>query len=171
MNISLIGMMGSGKTTIARILSKNLPGFVFIDTDSLIITNEKRTINEIFEKNGENYFRKIESEILKNVLKNDNQIISTGGGIIKSVDNLRLLKENSVVFYLKASPDTLYERVKNNKERPLLNVEAMREKIIILLDERENFYQKAHHIIITDNKTPDIIVNEILKEINKYDRS
>lgn len=169
MNISLIGMMGSGKTTIARILTEKLTGFALIDTDSLIITKEKHTINEIFEENGENYFRKIESEILKDVLKNDNQIISTGGGIIKSVDNLRLLKENSVVFYLKASPDTLYERVKNNKERPLLNVEAMREKIIILLDERENFYQKAHHIIITDNKTPDIIVNEILKEIKNHD--
>ncbi len=169
MNISLIGMMGSGKTTIAQILTKKLTGFAFVDTDLLIISKEKRTINEIFEKNGENYFRKIESEILKNVLKNDNQLISTGGGIIKSVDNIKLLKENSVVFYLKASPDTLYERVKNNKERPLLNVEGMRGKIITLLDERENFYLKAHHIIITDNKTPDIIVNEILKEIKNHD--
>lgn len=169
MNISLIGMMGSGKTTVAELLTKKLKGFTFTDTDSLIVLKENQSVNTIFKIKGEEYFRKVESEILEAVLKKDKQIISTGGGIVKNAENIKLLKERSTVFYLKASYDTLYERVKNNKERPLLNVDDMKEKIISLLNEREQYYNQAQYTIITDNKTPDIIVDEILKEIKQYD--
>lgn len=170
MNISLIGMMGSGKTTIGEILSQNLK-YNFADTDSEIIKTENRPINQIFEEDGETYFRDIESKILSKVLDSDNQIISTGGGIIKSEKNIQLLKKKSVVFYLKANANELFERVKNNRERPLLNVENMKERIEILLKEREHKYEQANYIIDTCNKNIQDIVDEIIGKVNEYSRS
>ena len=166
MNIALIGMMGSGKTTVGNLLKEELNNFTFIDTDTKIIEKENKSINEIFSMYGEEYFRNIETEILKNILNNDSQIISTGGGIIKSEENIKLLKENATVIYLKASAEKLYERVKNNKERPLLNTENMLKKIKQLLNERENNYNKADYTINTDNKSPKEITNEIIGIIN-----
>jgi shikimate kinase len=171
MNIALTGMMGSGKSTIGKLLQARLKGYVFVDTDLKIIEKENLSINEIFSKYGEEYFRKSETETLKDVLKSDNQIISTGGGIIKSEENINLLKQNSTVFYLKASPDVLYERVKNNKERPLLNTDNISDKIKILLKERESNYNKADYIINTDNKLPEEITEEIAGIINGTGRS
>ena len=165
MNISLIGMMGSGKTCIGELLAKIL-NMSFVDTDEQIIKSEKTSINQIFAQKGETYFREIETATLKNVLNFNNQIISTGGGIIKSDENLSLLKEKSVVFYLKASPDILFERIKNNKERPLLNVENMKDKIKTILQERISQYEKAQYIIVTDDKSPIEIANEIIGIIN-----
>lgn len=165
MNISLIGMMGSGKTCIGELLAKLL-NMSFVDTDEQIIKTEKTSINQIFAQKGETYFREMETATLKNVLNFNNQIISTGGGIIKSDENLSLLKEKSVVFYLKASPDILFERIKNNKERPLLNVENMKDKIKTILQDRISQYEKAQYIIVTDDKSPIEIANEIIGIIN-----
>ena len=166
MNISLIGMMGSGKTSTGKMLADRLSEFTFIDTDSKIVDQEKRTINDIFKENGESYFRTLETNILREIFKSDNQIISTGGGIICSDENIQLLKGNSLVFYLRADDNTLFERVKNNKERPLLNVDNMHEKIISLLDKRHLQYEKAHFIIDTDNKTIETVTEEITGVIN-----
>ncbi len=165
MNISLIGMMGSGKTCVGELLAKLL-NMSFVDTDEQIIKTEKISINQIFAQKGETYFREIESATLKNVLNYNNQIISTGGGIIKSNENLSLLKEKSIVFYLKANPDILFERIKNNKERPLLNVEDMKDRIKTILRERISQYEKAQYIIVTDDKSPTEIANEIIGIIN-----
>ena len=170
MNISLIGMMGSGKTTIGKLLSEKL-NFTFIDTDLKIVEQENCSINDIFRIKGEEYFREIESKVLIKTLKNDNQIISTGGGIIKKDENIELLKEKSVVIYLEADDKTLYKRVKNNKERPLLNVDNMQEKITTLLKERNEKYKQAHCTILTTNKEQNEIVNEIIGTINEYSRS
>ena len=165
MNISLIVIKGSGKTCIGELLAKLL-NMSFVDTDEQIIKTEKTSINQIFAQKGETYFREMETATLKNVLKFNNQIISTGGGIIKSDENLSLLKEKSVVFYLKASPDILFERIKNNKERPLLNVENMKDKIKTILQDRISQYEKAQYIIVTDDKSPIEIANEIIGIIN-----
>ncbi len=168
MNISLVGMMGSGKTTIGRLLSHALENFVFADTDELIVKREKLSINEIFNIKGENYFRDLETQILKEVLESDGQIISTGGGIVKSDYNIMLLKEKSIVIYLRAESEELYKRVINNNERPLLNTDDVLSKIKTLLTERESLYLKAHIKIDTSNKNPDIIVNEILEKLSLY---
>lgn len=164
MNISLIGMMGSGKTTIAKILADILSDFSLVDTDEKIIENECCSINEIFSKKGEAEFRKIETTVLKNILKNDNQIISTGGGIITSDENISMLKNNSIVFFLDADEETLYNRVKNNKERPLLNNGDMKDKIHKLLEQRIQKYKNAHYIINTNNKYPKEIAEEIIRK-------
>ena len=165
MNIALHGMMGSGKSTITKLLANRLKDFSFVDTDEEIIKSQKISINEIFKKYGEKTFRTIETEQLKEILKKDNQVIATGGGIVISEDNLNNLLNSSVLIYLKADKDELYNRVKNNKERPLLNDCDIKEKIINLLDKREEKYKKAHFTIDTTNKTPDIIVKEILEKI------
>ena len=163
MNIALIGMPGSGKTTVALVLKKTLPSYSFIDTDELVVKEENASISDIFKNNGEKYFREIETKILEQVLSNDNLIISTGGGIILSDKNISILREKSIVIYLKTSLNILFDRVKNNKERPLLNTEDLQNKLEKLFKERSKRYEAAHYVIDTDNKTPDIIVNEILR--------
>lgn len=164
MNISIIGMMGSGKTTVAKLLSEKLFEFSFIDTDDLIVKTENLPIVDIFAKKGENYFRKIENKVLADILKNNNQIISTGGGIILYDSNIRMLKEKSVVFFLNADADTIFYRLKNNKDRPLLNDGNMKDKINRILTERINRYKQAHYIINTDNMSPEAITEEIIRK-------
>lgn len=171
MNIALIGMMGSGKTTISKLLVDKISEFSFVDTDLIIVERENMTINDIFSLKGEDYFRSVETKVLEDILANDNQVVSTGGGIVKKEQNILLLKEKSIVVYLEASSDVLFERVKNNKERPLLNVSDMKNKIETILSERISLYQKAHITVNTENKTPDIIVSEILKELKNYAKS
>lgn len=165
MNISLIGMMGSGKSTIAKILREKLDNFSLVDTDSLIVEQEKVSINRIFADKGEDYFRIIESQILNDVLKKDNQIISTGGGIVVKDSNLNLLKDNSIVFFLSADDSILFDRVKNNNERPLLNDVDIKERIKNLLCLRLSQYEKAHYTIDTNYKTPETVANEIIRKL------
>lgn len=161
-NIAFIGMMGSGKSTIGKKLSELLSDYSFVDTDELIVQHENMSINDIFAQEGEEYFRNIETEILKQTLHNKKQIISTGGGIILKEENRTLLKKNSIVIYLQASSNTLFERVKNNKDRPLLNVENMKSKIGNLLGQRKELYENCStYIINTEEKT----IESILKEI------
>jgi len=153
MNIALIGMPGSGKTTVGKELKKILKNYSYFDTDEEIVRLENRSINEIFAKEGETYFREVETKVLFDILKNDNQIISTGGGIVKSEKNVKELKEKAVTIYLKTDCETLYKRVKSNKERPLLNEKDVLEKIKTLLTEREALYENAaRKIIKTSNK-------------------
>ena len=161
-NISLIGMMGSGKTTIGKNLSRIFLDFKFIDTDEAIVQKQKMSINDIFVQKGEDYFRNLETSVLKEVLSSNNQIISTGGGIILKEENRDLLKQNSIVIYLQATSDILFERVKNNKDRPLLKVDDMKSKIECLLEKREALYRDCSHFIIdTNNKNIDEIISEI----------
>ena len=165
MNISLIGMPASGKTTTAKAIKNMLKDFILIDTDEKIIQNEKRSVNDIFKQNGEEYFRKLETNILEEILKSDNQIISIGGGIVKSDRNIELLREQSVVIYWKSDIETLVERAKKNTERPLLNDCDVEERIKNLLNEREKQYEKAHFIIETRDKTAQEIAKEITEKI------
>ena len=167
MNISFIGMPASGKTTIAKALRKVLKNYALIDTDEKIIEAENRSINEIFKTEGESYFRKIETDILKKILQNDNQIISTGGGIVKKEENIILLKEKSVIIYIETDIKTLLQRAKEDKTRPLLNVNNKREELKKLLKEREENYKKADFIVQTKGKSPDRAAKEIMEVLNE----
>ena len=166
MNISLIGMPGAGKSTIGKLLAEKLIGFDYVDTDEIIVKLEKTSINKIFERFGEEYFRNLETNVLNDLLNSSNLIISTGGGIILRDENINLLKKKSFVIYLKSDINTLYERVKNNNERPLLNLKEVKIKLNNLLIEREKRYNQAHLIVDTTDKTIDDTVNEILTGIN-----
>ena len=165
-NIILIGMMGAGKTTIGLELSKKLTDFNLVDTDSEIEKSENMKISEIFEKFGEQYFRELETKIIEKICKNENQIISTGGGIFENEKNQKILKENGRVIYLKATSEALFERIKNQTHRPLLKQGFGKENIKSILEKREINYLKAHTIIDTENKPIYNIVEEI---INKKD--
>lgn len=139
-NIALIGFMGSGKTTIGKILAKYLD-MKFVDTDKMIAAQERKSIPEIFAEHGEQYFRQLEREIVLHESLNNNIVISTGGGVIIDNENIKHLKETSFVVYLDCTIECIYERVKNSKSRPLLNVDDMFEKIKELHDKREWLYQ------------------------------
>lgn len=168
-NIVLVGMMGSGKTTVANLLKEKLKGFELVDIDSVITTLEGRSINEIFDKDGETYFREIEKNIIKEFSSMPNQIISTGGGACKDKINLFNLKKNSIIFYLSASVEELYNRVKDDSSRPLLKTDNPKTVIENLLKERETNYKLADFEIETINKSFDTIVEEIIEKYKEYE--
>lgn len=160
-------MMGSGKTTIANLIKEKLDDFELIDVDSVIKTLENRSINEIFEENGEDYFREIEMNMIKSFSTSSNQIISTGGGACKNKGNINSLKENGILFYLSADSEELFNRIKNDDSRPLLKTDDIKATIETLLKRREINYKLANYEIKTTNKSPEIIVEEILEKYNQ----
>lgn len=159
--IVLIGMMGSGKTTIGKLLGEKLT-LRSIDIDVIIEHNEKRTISEIFQNEGEKYFRNIERETIKKNFTNKDLIISLGGGAFEDQLTQKLLLKNSTVIYLKTSPNVILERIKNNTNRPLLKNQMTVEKIQSIILQRQKNYELANITILTDNKNTDKIVEEIL---------
>lgn len=163
-NISFIGLMGSGKSTLGAALAQKL-GLEFVDIDTEIEAKTGLQISEIFAQKGEGFFREVESQILKEFAEKSGQVISTGGGAVQKEENLRILKENSTVIYLKTSPEVLFERVKTNTSRPLLQNAKPLETLCELLEKREPNYKKADIIVATDGKTVDEIVNEIIKNV------
>jgi shikimate kinase len=169
MNIILIGMMGCGKTTVAKELAKQLKNYKYIDIDEEIEKSTQKKISELFLRHGEPFFRMLETKKIKFVCKNDNKIISVGGGAFENEENRKILQKNSIVIYLKASPQEIYNRIKNETHRPLLKKNFSIEKISTIIDKREKNYIKAHKIIDTDSKTPYNIAQEIIGVID--DRS
>lgn len=159
--IVLIGMMGSGKTTIGKLLGEKLT-LRSIDIDVIIEQNEKRTVSEIFQNEGEKYFRNIERETIKKNFMNKDLIISLGGGAFEDQLTQELLLKNSTVIYLKTSPNVILERIKNNTNRPLLKNQMTVEKIQSIILQRQKNYELANITILTDNKNIDKIVEEIL---------
>lgn len=167
-NIVLIGMMGAGKSYIGEKLAKLVSHFSYVDIDSEIEKETGLTINEIFETHSEEYFRELESKMINRFSANENQIISTGGGIVENTDNINALKERGLIFYLKASPDELYNRIKDQNNRPLLNQDKPFEILKKLLKKREKNYLRANFVIDTNKKQAYTIMNDILKEYDKY---
>lgn len=164
--IILIGYMGSGKSTIARLLSKAM-NFEFQDLDEIIEKELNLSVATIFEQKGEVFFRKLEHQILHRILqKEDNMILSLGGGTPCFINNQELLKAKGVTtIYLKASIEKLYDRLRNQKSnRPLIankNEEEMKEFIAKHLFERSYYYNQAKYIVSTDDKSPQETVSEI----------
>ena len=164
MNIVLIGFMGTGKSSVGKILAQRL-GYTYVDIDSLIVLKEKRKIADIFSKQGEEYFRNIEAEIVCEVSAKDKQVISTGGGVVEKEENMKFLKKNGVLVCLTATPEIIYERVKQNNSRPLLQCENPLEKIKNLMQKRDVFYKKSDFIIDTSEVSIEKVVDEIYKKI------
>lgn len=167
-NIVLIGMMGAGKSYISGKLAKLLAHFNYVDIDEEIERQEGLTIPEIFEKYSEEYFRELETRTIKKFAANYNYIISTGGGAFENPENINALKENGIVYYLRAHPQELFNRIKNEKNRPLLLNSNAQETIKNLLKKREKNYLKADFVIDTDNKQAYTILDDILKEYSNY---
>ena len=159
--IALIGMMGSGKSTISKELAKKL-NYALCDTDEIFEKKYNSSIADFFKVFKEEEFRKKETEILKELLQKENIVISTGGGIILKKENRDLLFQDDVLtIYLETSPEAIYNRIKNDKTRPLLLVENPKEEIKKISKNREKYYNLAKIKINTDNKS----IEEILKWI------
>ncbi|MAB77534.1 MAG: hypothetical protein CMO47_13885 [Verrucomicrobiales bacterium] len=150
-NLILIGFMGTGKTTIGKDVAKSL-GFRFVDTDELICRKAGKSVPKIFEEDGEAAFRLIETEILEEYGKMTNQVISTGGGIVTEKRNHPLLHQAGYVVWLKASPETIFDRVRRNKNRPLLQVDDPLQTIKQMLEDRTEFYDAVDDLSINTDK-------------------
>ncbi len=165
-NIVLTGPMGSGKSIIGKLLAKKL-NYTFIDTDDLIESNEDISINEIFNKKGESYFRKLENNICKELSSKKNLVIATGGGIVLNPENIKYLRKNGIIVNLKSSVDTLWNRIKNSSNRPLLKVENPFEKLKKIVEEREEFYNNADIFIFTDDLTVEEIIDNLIEKLRE----
>lgn len=167
MRIYLVGMPGSGKTTLAEELS-SLTKLPFFDLDHKLEEKEGRSIPEIFSENGEDYFRKVENEVVHSFLP-DNAILATGGGAPCFFDNMDFMLSNGKTVFVDVHEDELIERVwSQHGSRPLLAQEGKEEMYNAIKEKRNNrlpFYKKAEYIIEADKKTPKEIANEIVKEL------
>lgn len=161
-NIALVGFMGSGKSAVGKALSRKL-GMIFVDSDEAIVEKERRSINDIFAKEGEPYFRKVEKEVIKEISQREGLVIACGGGVVLDKDNMANLKRNGVVVYLEVSPEVIFERTKNYTHRPLLNVDNPKKQIEDILRARIPFYSQADYAIDTSKSTIDEVVDKILE--------
>ncbi len=161
MNIYLVGFMGTGKSAVGRELAKKKK-WHFVDLDELIELKEKRAIADIFAKEGEPYFRKIESKVLKEVSKEKGFVIGCGGGIVINEENIKIMKASGTIICLSAKPEVILKRVSGATHRPLLNVENPKEKIELLLKLRSPYYAKADKTIDTSK----LSVKEVVGKIN-----
>lgn len=169
MKIVLLGYMGSGKSSVGKILASRLK-LDFIDLDTYIEENEQMSVSQIFNEKGEIYFRIKETEYLKKIVDTtDDFVLSIGGGTPCYAKNIELIANNSESFYLKTGLNSLYNRLKRQrKSRPLIatiKLEDLKEFIAKHLFERTPYYNRAKFIIPTDNKTVAQVVNEIEKRL------
>lgn len=164
-NIFLIGFMGVGKSTVSDYLSKILAS-PQVEMDQVIVNKEQMSINMIFEEYGEEYFRNCETNLLIELQKKNNQIVSCGGGVAMRDINVREMKKNGRVVLLTASPETILERVKDSDERPLLRGRKNTEYISELMEIRRPKYRAAADIIVdTDHKNVEEIAEEIVGKL------
>lgn len=165
-NVILIGFMGSGKTTVGLRLSYRLRQSV-IDMDKEIEREEKRTISDIFAVEGEAYFRERETACLQKLIRTvSNQIISAGGGLPLREENRKLLRRLGKVFYLRADAETIYERLKGDTTRPLLQGSDPKTKIRTLMGQRDACYMDAADVVIqVDGKSFEQIIDEIEAQV------
>ena len=160
-NLVLLGMMAVGKTTLGKIVAKKQE-LEFIDIDANVEKKNLMTINEIFKKEGEKFFRiEEEKEVLKSLKKNKCVIALGGGAFLNKIVRDNILK-NAISIWLDIDLKTLNQRIKWNKKRPLLNTENKRERIYKLYNERKNIYKLANHKIDCNNLTKDNIIKEII---------
>jgi shikimate kinase len=159
-NLALIGFMGTGKTSVGRLVAENL-GFEFLDTDELIQARTGRTIADIFAKDGEPAFRELERQVVKELSTREKTVISTGGGLPTNPENLAALKSFALVVCLWAAPEKIWERVRHQSHRPLLHDADPQKKIRDLLAARAPFYRQADVLVNTDQRSAREVAGQI----------
>lgn len=172
--IYLTGFMTSGKSTLGKILA-NVLGWDFFDLDQEIEIDEKKKVTEIFEAKGEQYFRNIEAEKLRQLSTIPNVVISLGGGTMVNDENANFITRNGKLIYLKVTPEVIYSRIKRKTDRPLFKdfvlADKSKEEFIIkiksMLNEREHYYNKADIIFDVDNSPIGRTVDRLAKQINR----
>lgn len=165
-NIYLVGFMGTGKTCVGEALAKKKK-WSFVDLDKLMELKEKKTISDIFAKNGEPYFRSLESKTLKEVAKELKFVVACGGGIVINKENIKVMQETGTVICLSASPEVILKRTCGYSHRPLLNVGDPKQQIELLLKLRAPYYALADASIDTSKLSVEKVVDKILKITGK----
>lgn len=165
-NIYLIGFMGTGKSTISKLLKKMMHCRE-IDVDAYIVEEQKMQITDIFEQFGEEHFRQLETEAFHEISQlKERAVISCGGGAVLREKNVEYMKQSGTIVCLAATPETVYDRVKNSKARPVLNGHMNVEYIGQLMEKRLAAYEKACDIkVATDHKSPEAVAEEIMKKV------
>ncbi|HQP11657.1 MAG TPA: shikimate kinase [Candidatus Omnitrophota bacterium] len=152
--------MGAGKSLLSQRLSVRLHRPV-LSTDDLIVKREGRPITEIFARFGEPYLRAVEKGVVSDIAGKDGIIIDCGGGVVLDPENLAFLKQKGIVFYLSATPEKIYQRIKDQTHRPLLNVPDPLVRLEELLAKRQTFYEQADYIIDTNDNDWQRVAEEI----------
>lgn len=163
-NIILVGFMGVGKSTIGSELAKKI-SYKFLDSDNKIEERAGMSIPDIFRIYGEKYFRRLEFEIIKDIVNMSGIVLATGGGAVMNKQLFEMLMSKGTVIHLDASLSTLYDRLKDSNNRPMLNHSNRKKRIDELYSLRRPVYMKAHHTINTDGKKIEDIVDEIVEII------
>lgn len=173
-NIALVGFMGSGKTTVGRILAERL-GWVFVDTDTEIERDAGCDIPTLFQAEGEAAFRDRESAVVRAVCSRERQVISTGGGVVLRPENVDVLRNAAHVVWLTARPDVVVARIGARAQtRPVLarGANDLLTHVLTLLGERGPCYQaSAHRVVDTSDRSPSSVVGEIIRKWERGERS
>lgn len=169
-NIYLVGMMGAGKTTVGRILARELK-YRFFDTDELIVRVANQSIAEIFDREGEEAFRELETKVLGELCAYQNSVVATGGGIVTRSSNWAYL-HYGIVVWLDVPVERLYDRLRSDTARPLLREGELKSKLQSLLSERERFYTQADvRVCISGDERAQEVARRAIEEIQKAIRS
>jgi len=150
-NLILVGMMGSGKTTMGRTLSRQL-GKAFVDSDEEIIERTGVTVPHIFDVEGEPGFRLRETAVIRDLVGRDNLVLATGGGAVLAEQNRAILQQNGIVIYLKASVHDLWQRTRHDRNRPLLQTDDPHARLTELFQQRDPLYQQVADIVVQSGK-------------------
>jgi len=164
-NIALIGFMGTGKSSVGQMLAAALH-FTLLDTDHVIEARAGKSISEIFSKDGEPAFREWERQIVQELTQRKRTVISTGGGLPADEANLASLKSHSLVVCLWASPERIWERVRGQSHRPLLEDPDPLAKIKRLLAAREPFYRQADVLVNTEMRSVREVAVQVIKQFH-----
>ena len=162
-NVALTGFMGTGKTSVGRLVAEQLH-FDYLDTDEMIQSATGKTIAEIFARDGEPAFRVLEEKVVEELAGKSKTVVSTGGGLTTNPKNLASLKSHSLVVCLWASPEKIWERVKNQTHRPLLHDPDPQAKIRELLAVREPFYKQADVLLNTDLRSLREVAQQVVHQ-------
>lgn len=164
-NIILTGFMGTGKTEVGKLLARRLD-FTLVDVDSEIEKEQGMKIAAIFKEHGEPGFRDRESAVIRRIAERNRVVVSTGGGAVLRLENMDALKGKGVIVCLTARPETVFQRTRGSKDRPLLQVADPLGKIRELMEARKPYYEKADAVIDTDGKSPLEVTEEIVQAIS-----
>lgn len=172
MNIFIIGYRCTGKTSVAECVSLSI-GWRFVDTDALLMENRGQSVSEIVENGGWALFREIEKQTLKDICRQEGQVVATGGGIVLDKENIELMRKNGIVIWLRADPDTILSRMIGDSNtvslRPALTDQDLMSEIRQTLSERRPLYKKAMtRAIDTDDKTIPDVASEICTLLKEY---
>ena len=163
MNIVLCGFMGCGKSTVGKMISQK-ENKKFVDLDTYIIEKEAMSINEIFDEKGEEYFRDLETKAIKEIIQSDDSVIALGGGAVLKKENVDLLKSNGKIILLDVSAQTVYDRLKSDTSRPLLNTKDKLGEITKRLTKRTPIYQAvADEIVDANGADATTLATQIIK--------